>query len=70
MRKRDAASGSVLDGFADGTTFKEVTDLYTFDGRLRLIMLDALERLGISLHTEVVLQLGEMHPHAHSSYSR
>jgi abortive infection bacteriophage resistance protein len=67
MRKRDAVSGSVLDGFVDGTTFKEVTDLYTFDGRLRLIMLDALERLEISLRTEVALQLGEMHPHAHRS---
>jgi hypothetical protein len=69
MRKRDAASGSVLDGLIDGATFKEVTNLYTFDGRLRLIMLDALERLEISLPTEVALQLGEPHPLAHRSLS-
>lgn len=43
MRKRDQETGAVLDEFQPGTTFKEATDLYTFDGRLRLIMLDALD---------------------------
>lgn len=67
MRQRDPKSGSVLDDFLPGTTFKEATDLYTFDGRLRLIMLDALERLEISLRTEVALCLGRYHPQAHRS---
>ncbi|WP_413866325.1 Abi family protein [Tateyamaria sp.] len=53
MRERDPNSGLVKDAFVRGTTFKEATDLYTFDGRLRLIMLDALERLEVSLRTEV-----------------
>lgn len=65
MRARDAATGKVLDSFVDGTTFKEATDLYTFDSRLRLIMLDAVERLEVSLRTEVALCLGKYHPHAH-----
>ncbi|MEM9306690.1 MAG: Abi family protein [Pseudomonadota bacterium] len=64
MRVRDG-SGAVLDEFCDGTTFKEATDLYTFDGRLRLIMLDALERLEVSLRTDVALTLGEHDPRAH-----
>ncbi|MWD27888.1 abi family protein [Aquicoccus sp. SCR17] len=65
MRKRCAATGQVQDDFSEGTTFKEVTDLYLFDGRLRLIMLDALERLEVSLRTEVALTLGRKHPKAH-----
>lgn len=65
MRLRDTASGDVLDEFSDGTNFKEVTDLYTFDGRLRLIMLDALERLEVSLRTDVALTLGIHDPKAH-----
>lgn len=65
MRVRDAASNKVLDDFVQGTTFKEVTDLYTFDGRLRLLALDALERLEVSLRTEVALTLGKHDPCAH-----
>ena len=65
MRQRESPSGIALDTFVPGTTFKEATDLYTFDGRLRLIMLDALERLEVSLRTEVALCLGRYHPQAH-----
>lgn len=65
MRARDPESGEVEDHFVDGTTFKEATDLYTFDGRLRLLMLDALERLEVSLRTEVALALGRHDPKAH-----
>ncbi len=65
MRKRDQATGEVQNDFENGTTFKEVTDLYTFDGRLRLLMLDALERLEVSLRTEVALCLGQYDPKAH-----
>jgi abortive infection bacteriophage resistance protein len=65
MRARDQRTGAVLDTFVEGTTFKEVTDLYTFDGRLRLIMLDALERIEVSLRTEVALTLGAKAPRAH-----
>lgn len=65
MRKRTPDVGLVCDDFVDGTSFKDVTDLYTFDGRLRLIMLDALERLEVSLRTEVALCLGLHEPQAH-----
>ena len=65
MRRRDPSNGVVQDEFTEGTTFKEATDLYTFDGRLRLIMLDALERIEVSLRTEVALTLGARAPKAH-----
>ncbi len=59
MRQRSGMNrGIVEDNFIPGTTFKEATDLYTFDSRLRLITLDALERLEVSLRTEVALTLG------------
>lgn len=65
MRQREPQSGVVLDNFVEGTTFKEATDLYTFDSRLRLIMLDALERIEVSLRTDVALTLGAKDPKAH-----
>lgn len=65
MRQRDPQSRLALDAFAEGTSFKEATDLYTFDGRLRLILLDALERIEVSLRTEVALTLGNHDPWAH-----
>lgn len=65
LRKRDAVTGKVLDDFVDGATFKQVTDMYTFDGRLRLVTLDALERLEVSLRTQVSLILGSYDPLAH-----
>ena len=70
MRKRDPDTGDVLDEFVEGTSFTEATDLYTFDGRLRLITLDALERLEVSLRTEVALQLGQHDPLAHRDLNR
>ncbi|MEM7732849.1 MAG: Abi family protein [Pseudomonadota bacterium] len=59
MRQRSGPKSEIVeDNFVPGTTFQEVTDLYTFDSRLRLVMLDALERIEVSLRTEVALTLG------------
>ncbi len=64
MRQR-SEGGVVEDNFVPGTTFKEATDLYAFDSRLRLLTLDALERLEVSLRTEVALTLGRHGPNAY-----
>lgn len=69
MRMRDKKTNEVTSRFCEGTTFKAATDLYTFDGRLRLIMLDALERLEVSLRTEVALSIGIHDPKAHRDLS-
>lgn len=58
MRERDQATGQIGDSFVKSATFEQATDLYTFDGRLRLITMDALERIEISIRTAVALQLG------------
>jgi abortive infection bacteriophage resistance protein len=45
--------------FKDHTAFKQIVDLYVFDKRLRLLMLDALERIEIALRTGVSLSVGQ-----------
>jgi abortive infection bacteriophage resistance protein len=35
--------------FAAGTTFQDILDLYTFDRKLRLLLLDAIERIEIAV---------------------
>lgn len=48
-----------LDEFKKGSTFQKVLDLYVFDKKLRLLTLDALERIEISLRAEIAHRLGE-----------
>lgn len=59
------AEGQVGDAFKPGTEFQSVVALYVFDKRLRLLMLDALERIEIALRTDVALQLGAKNPFTH-----
>lgn len=52
--------------FKPGTNFKAVLNLYSFDRELRLLVLDALERLEVSVRTQWDYQLGHQHGgHAH-----
>lgn len=53
------------DEFVAGTTFEEVIDLYTFDRRLKLHVLDALERVEIAVRFRVGHTLGRRSPYAH-----
>ncbi len=55
----------VEDHYKKETYFKDVFDLYVFDKTLRLFFSDALERIEISLRTEIALQLGKKDPWAH-----
>lgn len=65
----DAATGlpvvQVLDDFKDGTDFPTLLALYLFDKQLRLLMLDALERIEVAVRTQIALCLGAKHPLAH-----
>lgn len=51
--------------FKAGTQFKNSTDLYAFDKGLRLLVLDAIERIEISVRTEVALSIGRHDPRSH-----
>lgn len=51
--------------FYDDSYFSDVIKLYVFDKKLRLIALDALERIEIALRVDISHQLGHHDPHAH-----
>jgi abortive infection bacteriophage resistance protein len=52
--------------FKPGTCFKKVLNLYIFDRELRLLVLDAIERVEVSVRSQWAYQLGHLHgSHAH-----
>lgn len=53
------------DRFADGTTFDQVVALYDLDRRLKLLIIDALERIEIAMRFRVGHTLGRYGPYAH-----
>lgn len=55
----------VQDDFRAGTTLQHVMDLYVFDKRLRLLFLDAIERIEVSLRVDIALLIGARSPWAH-----
>ncbi|PSJ53653.1 Abi family protein [Pseudaminobacter soli (ex Li et al. 2025)] len=68
FRKRLTDAGgkhTIIDDFKPDADFKSVVDLYAFDKGLRLILLDGLERIEISLRTEVALAIGKHDPFGH-----
>jgi abortive infection bacteriophage resistance protein len=55
----------VDDDFRANSSFRQVMDLYVFDKRLRLILLDAIERIEVALRVDIALLLGQRSPYAH-----
>ncbi|MBK6847212.1 MAG: Abi family protein [Proteobacteria bacterium] len=52
--------------FRAGTRFSDVLNLYIFDRELRLLVLDAVERIEVSVRSQWAYQLAHLHgPHAH-----
>lgn len=49
------------DGFAPGTSFERVIDLYEFDRRLRLVLLDAIERVEVAVRTAITYEFARRH---------
>ena len=58
-------SGHAEHKFREGTRFDEVLNLYTFDHELRLLALDAIERIEVSLRTQWAYHLSHNHHTAH-----
>lgn len=48
----------ILDEFKPGATFENAVDLYVFDKKLRLLVMDALERIEIALRVDISHVLG------------
>ncbi|MBV8548787.1 MAG: Abi family protein [Alphaproteobacteria bacterium] len=57
----------VVDQFRYGSDFKNAVDLYVFDKKLRLLFLDALERIEVALRVDVASHLGRFDPFAYSN---
>lgn len=53
------------DFFRPQSTFENIVDLYIFDKQLRLLAIDALERIEMALRTDIAYLLGERDPFAH-----
>lgn len=56
--------------FKDGTNFDRVLELYIFDRELRLLMLDAIERIEVSVRSRFAYEISQKygsHPHLDES---
>ncbi|SEA95969.1 Abi family protein [Alkalimonas amylolytica] len=54
-----------FDHFMPESHFEDVVKLYVFDKKLRLLALDALERIEMALRVDIAHRLGEKDPCAH-----
>ncbi|PHS75052.1 MAG: abortive phage resistance protein [Robiginitomaculum sp.] len=61
------ADGQRADNFIDGSQFQDVVSLYLFDRKLRLLALDAIERIELSIQVEIAHMLGCRDPYAHEN---
>lgn len=52
-----STSGQVLDQFVPNTTWEAVLALYEMDRRLRLLMLDAIERVEVAIRTQLTYHM-------------
>ncbi len=59
FRERSAAR-EVVDNFVAGATFENAVKLYVFDKQLRLLAMDALERIEIALRVDISHTLGKL----------
>lgn len=73
LRQMDKAASNTLgkpvraDTFEPGSRFEDVVRLYVFDKKLRLLALDALERIEMAVRVDVAHLLGEVDPLAHEN---
>lgn len=56
-KSRDS-NGRITNQFIDNTYFSEIIKLYEFDRRLRLLVLDAIERIEVAIRTQFTYHLG------------
>lgn len=54
-----------LDNFQTNTTFNQISALYDFDRRLRLLVMDAIEKIEIACRAIITTELGKRGMHAH-----
>lgn len=60
-------TSKATDRFVSNAQFINAVDLYIFDKKLRLFVLDALERIEVSLRVDMAYLLGKQDPFAHQN---
>lgn len=55
--KRIDSLGNITDAFQKNSAFNDVLDLYEFDRKLRLLIMDAIERIEVSIRTSITYHL-------------
>ena len=58
------------DNFIENVHFKHIVDLYIFDKKLKMLCMDAIERIEISLKSRISYYLGEQSPYSYIDVSR
>lgn len=61
----DNSTNKRLSLFVENTHFKHIVELYVFDKNLRLLALDALERIEMAVRVDIAHILGKKDPQAH-----
>ena len=59
---------TVLEPFKEGARFADAFDLYVFDKRLRLLILDAIERVEVGMRVDCAHHLGARDPNIHRDW--
>lgn len=66
-RKPNINNSSLSNDFLEGVKFNEVYKLYIFDKKLRLLLLDIIERLEVNIRTIMAHELGREDPLAYEN---
>jgi len=66
----DAGNFFRKDEFIEGSSFDKVIDLYLFDRKLRLLALDAIERIELAVQVDIAHLLGRYDKYAHHDPGR
>ena len=64
-KKQKRATTLAFDQFITEANFQSVVDLYIFDKKLRILVLDALECIEVALRVDISHTLGENSPFAY-----
>lgn len=65
LREYDQQNKQRKDNFKQGACFHHAVSLYIFDKKLRLLLMDALERIEIAVREDIAHLLGEYDPFAY-----
>lgn len=65
FRQVDPTTQKKQDTFITGCQFEDAVQLYIFDKKLRLLLLDAIERIEMAIRVDIAYCLGKLSPLAH-----